>query len=51
MTGLPEAQHLVYLLLLEEGYGGVDHEETKDAGEAILYLHGDLIFAIHEVLD
>ena len=51
VEGFPEAHHLVCLLLLEEGDGRVDPEETKDAGEAILYLHGALIVAICEVLD
>ncbi len=49
--GLPEAQPLVYLLLLEEGYGRIDPEEAKDAGEASVYLHGVLIVAICEVLE
>jgi hypothetical protein len=44
--GLPETQHLVYLLLLEEGDERVDPEEATDAGEAILHLHGALIVAI-----
>ena len=49
--GLPETLHLVYHMLLDEGNRRVDPEEAKDAGEAILYLHGALIVAICEVLD
>ena len=49
--GLSEAQHLVYLLLMEEEYKRADPKETKDAGEAILYLHDALIVVISEVLD
>jgi hypothetical protein len=49
--GLPEAKHLIYLLLLEKRYGGIDPEESEDAGEAVLYLHCALPFAICEILD
>jgi hypothetical protein len=49
--GLPEAKHLIYLMLLEKRDGRVDPEESKDAGETILYLYGALIVAICEAWD
>ncbi len=46
MTGLSPAgggnsllNHLVYLRLLEEGDGWVDSEESKEPGEAVVYVH------------
>jgi hypothetical protein len=51
VRGFPQAKHLVYLVLLEEGDGGVDFEETKDAGEAVLHLHGALPFAMGVLME
>ncbi len=51
VRGFPQAKHLVYLILFEEGDGGVDFEETKDAGEAVLHLHGALPVAMGVVMD
>jgi len=49
--GFPEAEHLIYFLVLEEGDGGVDPDKKKDAGEVILHLHGALPVTIHVMLD
>ncbi len=37
---------MVYLHLLEEGGGGLDVEESEQAGEAVVYLYGVLPVAI-----
>jgi hypothetical protein len=44
-------EHLVYLLLLEKGDGGVKAEESKYAIQTILDLHSALSIAICVVLD
>jgi hypothetical protein len=31
--------HLIYLRLLDEGDGWVDTEESKEPGEAVVYVH------------
>ena len=51
MGGFPEAEHLIYLLLLEEGDGGVDPEYTKDTGEAVMHMHGALPVTIGVMLN
>ena len=51
LWGLPQIEHLAYLLLLEKGDEGVDTEETKNAGQAISDLHSALAIAIGVVLN
>jgi hypothetical protein len=50
MGGFPKTKHLIYLLFLEEGDGGVYPEGSEDAGEAVLYLHGALPAPVYAVL-
>ena len=51
VRGLPPIEHLVYLLLLEEGDRRVDTEESKHAGHAILDLQSALVIATCVSLD
>ncbi len=51
MGDFPEAEHLIYFMLLEEGDGGVDPEKPKDAGEAVMHLHDALPITIDVMLD
>ena len=50
LWSLPQVEHLVYLLLLEKGYGGIDTKESKYVCYAILDLHSALPVAIGVVL-
>ena len=51
LWSLPHIEHLVYLLLLEKGDGGIDKEESKYACHSVLHLHSALPVAICVVLD
>jgi hypothetical protein len=37
--GLSKVNYIIYLVLLEEGDGGVNSEEVEDARYAVLYFH------------
>ena len=51
LWGFPYIEHLVDLLLLEKGDGGVEAEESDYASHEILYLHSTLPGAIGVMLD
>jgi hypothetical protein len=49
--GFPHIEHLIYLLLLDKGDGGVDTEESKDACQTIMDIHIAMPVVICVVLD